>query len=76
MLAFDGITAIETSAAGVIVKPVAPAIVPSVAVIVTDPCLSDEASPLEPDALLIVATVMSEELQVTAAVTSCVEASV
>ena len=37
MLAFDGITAIETSAAGVIVKPVAPAIVPSVAVIVTDP---------------------------------------
>ena len=76
MLAFDGITAIETSAAGVIVKPVAPAIVPSVAVIVTDSCLSDEASPLEPDALLIVATVMSEELQVTAAVTSCVEASV
>ena len=37
MLAFAGITAIDTSAAGVTVKPVAPAIVPRVAVIVTDP---------------------------------------
>jgi hypothetical protein len=37
MLEFAGITAIETSAAGVTVKPVVPAIVPRVAVIVTAP---------------------------------------
>ena len=76
MLAFAGITAIETSAAGVTVKPVTPAIAPRVAVIVTDPWPTDVASPFEPDALLIVATVVSDALQVTAAVTSCVEVSV
>ena len=76
MLAFAGVTEIETSAAGVTVKPVEPAIVPSVAVIVIDPWPIDVASPLEPDALLIVATVASDELQVTVPVTSCVEASV
>ena len=76
MLAFAGITAIETSDAGVTVKPVTPAIVPRVALIVTEPSLTDVASPFDPNALLIVATVVSEELQVTAPVTSCVEVSV
>ena len=76
MLEFAGITAIETSAAGVTVRPVDPKIVPSVAVIVTVPWATDVASPLEPDALLMVAMVVSEELHVAAAVTSCVEASV
>ena len=76
MLRFAGITAIDTRVAGATVKLVDPTIVPSVAVIVTAPCAVAVARPFEPDALLIEATVMSEEFQVTDAVTSCVELSV
>ena len=43
-----------------------------VAVIVVDPATAGVANPLEPAALLIVATPVLDELQVTAAVRSCV----
>jgi hypothetical protein len=76
MLGFAGITAMETSVAGVTVKPVEPEIVPNVAVMVTAPWLSELARPLEPDALLIETTPMLEELQVAELVRSCVELSV
>ncbi|MGA2711440.1 MAG: hypothetical protein ABSF86_23925 [Steroidobacteraceae bacterium] len=67
---------IDTSVAGVTVKPVEPEIVPTVAVIVTDPWPSAVASPLEPDALLIAARLGFEEAQVAAVVRFCVELSV
>ena len=43
-----------------------------VAVIVVDPAAAGVANPLEPAALLIVATPVLDELQVTTAVRSCV----
>ncbi|MGA2711439.1 MAG: hypothetical protein ABSF86_23920, partial [Steroidobacteraceae bacterium] len=49
MLELAGVKPIDTSVAGVTVKPVEPEIVPTVAVIVTDPWPSAVASPLEPD---------------------------
>ena len=76
MLGFSGMTAMETSAAGVTVKPVQPETVPNVAVMVTVPWLSELASPLEPDALLMAATLVSDDPQVTEAVRFCVELSV
>ena len=76
MLGAAGITAMETSAAGVTVNPVEPDMLPTVAVIVTEPVASVEARPLEPEALLIEATLLSEEPQVTELVRFCVELSV
>jgi hypothetical protein len=76
MLGFAGITAMETSAAGVTVKTVEPETVPNVAVMVTAPCPIELASPLEPDALLMAATLVSDDPQVTVAVRFCVELSV
>ena len=76
MLGFAGIRAIETSAAGVTVKFADPDTEPLAAVIATDPGLTPVARPWEADALLIDATVGSEEVHATEAVRSWVELSV
>ena len=76
MVGATGVTAMETSAAGVTVKVVEPKIAPNVAVMVTAPWLTELASPLDPDALLIETTPELEELQVTMVVSGCVELSV
>lgn len=62
----------DTSVAAVTVNVVLPEIAPNVAVIVVMPVNSEEASPLEPAALLILAIVRTEEVQVTTDVRSCV----
>jgi hypothetical protein len=59
------VTAMDTSVAGVTVSVVDPDILPDVAVIVVEPAVAEVASPLEPAALLIVATDAADELQVT-----------
>jgi hypothetical protein len=71
-----GVTS-ETREAAVTVSMVEPLIplVGSVAMIVVTPTETLVARPLSPGALLAVATVSSEELQVTALVRSCVELS-
>jgi hypothetical protein len=71
-----GVTPIDTRVAGVTVKPVDPEIAPSVAVTVTVPGLRACPSPSKPEALLIVATLVLELLQVTCVVRLCVELSV
>ena len=76
MLGFAGISAIETSAAGVMVKFVDAEIVPLAAVIVTVPGLTPVARPWDADALLIEATLVSVEVQATVAVRSWLELSV
>jgi hypothetical protein len=70
-----GVTAIETSVAGVTVNCVEPLTLPSVAEIVVVPTLSELARPIEPGALLMVATPVLAEPQVTVALKSCVEPS-
>ena len=54
---------------------VLPEIVPAVAVIMVGPTARAVASPLEPGAMLIVATAVSDELQITTAVRSWWELS-
>ena len=76
MLGFAGIRAIEASSAGVTVKLIDPDTVPLAAIIVTDPGLTPVARPWEADALLIDATVGSEDVHATEAVRSWVELSV
>ncbi len=71
-----GFTAIDTRAAAVTVSVVIPETVPELAEIVAMPVLTLVASPLEPDVLLMVAMVASEELQCAVAVRSCVDLSV
>ena len=65
-------TVMDTSVAVVTVREVVPDILPDatayVAVIVVVPGPTEAASPLEPDVLLIVATLTEDELQVTDAV--------
>ena len=75
-LGFVGVTAIDTSVAGVTVSAVEPDTAPDVAVIVALPVATVLARPLEPAALLIVAMVWSAEPQVAVVVRSCVELSV
>ena len=75
MLGFGGVTPMDDSVAAVTVRVAVPAFpeTKSVAVIVMGPpTVNAVASPLEPAALLIVATAASEELQVTDEVRSCV----
>ncbi len=72
MLRFVRVIEMDTSVAGVTVRVVDPDMLPDVAVIVVDPVATAEANPLEPAALLIVATPVLDELQVTAVVRSCV----
>ena len=75
MLGLIGVTAIEDRVALVTVRVVIPETAPRVAVIVVEPTATDVASPLEPAALLIVATDPAEELHDTTNVISCVVAS-
>ncbi len=75
MLAVAGVTAIETSVAALTVNVVVAETLPDAAVIVSEPAATDAASPLEPAALLTVATVVFEELQTTTEVRFCVELS-
>ncbi len=65
-----GVTRIDSSIAGVTVSVVDPDLLPDVAVIVVVPTPTDAASPIEPVALLIVATSVFEELQTDDAVIS------
>jgi hypothetical protein len=75
MLGFVGDTSIETSVAGVTVSVVLPETNPDVAVIVAEPARMVVARPLEPCALLTVATAVFDEFQVTVAVMSWLELS-
>lgn len=67
MLGLVGVTSRDTSVDGVTVRVVDPAMLPDVAVIVVDPAATAAANPL-----LMVATPVLDELQVTEAVKSCV----
>jgi hypothetical protein len=69
---FVGVTATDTNIAGVTVSVVEPEMLPEVAVIEVEPVATAVASPWEPAALLIVAALAFEELQMTEAVRSCV----
>ena len=62
----------DTSVAGVTTRVVDPDKLPDVALIVVEPEATAVANPFEPAALLIVATPVLDELQVTAVVMSCV----
>jgi hypothetical protein len=68
MLGLVGVTAMETSFAGVTVNVVDPDILPDVPVIVVEPAVAEVASP----APLMAATDVADELQVTDCVRSCV----
>lgn len=72
MAELEGETAIETKLAGFTVRVVDAEMLPDAAVIFVDPAATDVASPSEPAALLIVATAVFEEVQLTEAVRSCV----
>src|SRR5207249_3389077 len=73
MLGLVGITAIGVRVAAVTVSVVCPEAAPKVAVIVMGPpAATDVAKPCDPPALLIVATAVLDELQVTWVVRSCV----
>ena len=72
MLGLLGVIAMDTSVAGVTVRVVDPEMLPDTVVIVVDPVATAAANPFEPVALLIVATPVMDELQVAAAVRSCV----
>ena len=61
---YVGVTAIDTSV-GLTVRVVEPEMLPDVAVIIVVPGDTDDAFPLEPDVLLIVATDTFDELHVT-----------
>jgi hypothetical protein len=70
ILGLVGVIARETSVAGVMVRLVDPEMLPHAAVIVAEPAATAVASPFDPAALLIVAILVLEELQVTALVIS------
>ncbi len=63
-----GVTAIDNSVAAVTVRVADPEMLPSVAWIVVDPAATEVASPFDPVELLIVATPVLDEAQVTEAV--------
>jgi len=75
ILGLVGVTDIDTSVAEVTASEVDPDILPDVAVIVVEPAAADVALPLEPAALLMAATVVDDDFQVTDVVTFCVELS-
>ena len=75
MLGLTGVIARDTSVAAVTVNEVDADTLPDIAVIVVEPADTDVARPLEPPALLIVATPALDEFQVTAVVRFCVEPS-
>ena len=72
MLLYPRLIVMYTSVVDVTVKAVDPEMLPEAAVIVVDPVATEAANPLEPVALLIVATPVLVELQVTAVVRFCV----
>jgi hypothetical protein len=72
MLGLVGVTVMDTSVAEVTVSVVEPDMLPDVAVMVVEPATIEVASPWEPAALLMAATAAVDELQLTAAVKSCV----
>jgi hypothetical protein len=72
MLGFVGLTAMDTSLAEVIVSKVEPDMLPDAAVIVVEPVAAEVANPIEPEALLMAATAVADELHVTVVVRSCV----
>ena len=72
MLGLVGVTSMDVSVAAVTVNVVDPETLPRVAVMVLLPTATDVAKPMELVALLMVALVILEELQVTDAVISCV----
>lgn len=72
----DGLTAIETKAAGTMVMVVLPLTEPEVALMEADPVATLVASPCEPVLLLMVTTEICDELQLTVAVRFCVLPSV
>ena len=76
MLGVAGVTPIDTRVAAVTVRDVFPDTEPSEAVMVTDPVATANAMPFEPDALLIEAIVVSDEVQAALLVRFCVELSV
>jgi hypothetical protein len=65
IMAVAGIISIDSSTAGVTVSVVEPEKSPELAVIVVEPAATDVTSPLEPDVLLMVATLVFEVFQVT-----------
>ncbi len=67
-----GVTVMETRVAEVTVSEVDPEILPDVTVIVVEPASTEVDNPLEPAALLMVATAPVDESQVTADVKFCV----
>jgi hypothetical protein len=73
---FAVVTSMETRVAAVTVNAVEPLTEPEVVVIVVDPVPALEARPLDPLALLTVATAVLEELQVTEVVKFWVDESV
>src|SRR6185369_11757426 len=72
MTGFVGVTAMDFRVAGVTVRTVEPEMSPDVALMVVVPAARAAALPIVPAALLMVALVASEELQVTVVVRSCV----
>ncbi len=72
ILGVVGVTVIVDRFAAVTVSVVLPETPPKVAVIVVVPAATDVARPCDPPALLIVATAVLDELQVTWVVRSCV----
>ena len=72
MLGLVGETDRDTSVAGVTVRVVDPVVLPDVAVIVAVPAATEMTMPFEPAVLLIDATLVLEEFQVTVDVKSCV----
>ncbi len=71
----SGVTEIDVSVAAVTVSVVDPDTLPDAAVIVVEPAATGVAIPLEPAALLIVATAVLDELQVIVVVRFWVEPS-
>ena len=67
-----GVTAIDTRVAGVTSSSVPPDMLPEDAMILLPPTATAVAIPLVPDPLLIVATPVFDENQVTDVVRSCV----
>ncbi len=76
MLGLAGVTAIDTRLAAVTVSVVLPEMLPLVAEMVVLPTATELARPCEPAALLMVATAVVPEAQVTWVVRFWVELSV
>ncbi len=75
MLELAGVIAIDKSVAEVTVRVVDPETFPEAAVILVVPAATDVARPLEPIALLIVATLVFDEDHATIVVRFCVDPS-